>query len=81
MHQGLRPRSFIASMGAPRVARHAGATPNTSAARRPAAAVKAEHAQIQRQLQRHGVRGELRDEEPAAPMSHGHGGHGAHDSQ
>ena len=37
-----------------------------------------EHARIQRQLQRHGVRGELRDEEPAAPMSHGHAGRGAH---
>ena len=38
---GVRPRSFIASIGAPRVARHAGATPKTSAAMRPAAAVNA----------------------------------------
>ena len=37
-----------------------------------------EHAPVQRQLQRHGVRGELRDEEPAAPMSHGHTGRRAH---
>jgi hypothetical protein len=37
-----------------------------------------EHASVQRQLQRHGVRGELRDEEPAAPMSHGQTGRSAH---
>ena len=77
MHQGS-VRDFIASMGAPRVAprrRHAEDERRDEAGGRG----EREHARIQRQLQRHGVRGELRDEEPlpqcatatpaAAPMA------------
>ena len=66
----LRPRSFIASMGAPRAARSAGATPKTSAATIATAAVKREHAPIERQLEIHGIRRELRHQQLAAPLRH-----------